>query len=322
MDRVGGRVFPDGALPDAPPSERHALWMGLADALGQLHRVRPEAVGLADYGRPGSYFERQLARWSKQWQESTSDPIPELDRLGAWLAENLPADDGAVSLAHGDFRMGNVIFHPTEPRVVAILDWELSTLGHPLADVGFCAMAWHTTPDEYGGILGLDLAAQGLPTEAEFLARYAKANPSVAAPTAFHKAFALFRFAVIFVGIADRAKQGTATQIPRGRTRRHAGAGGSAPAAPAVRVGSRKGASPRTASRPSDPLVRDAQFRDHHQRQQGMLHVGVVQRAAAVGHGGTSACALSATSRAGRSDIRPAMGSSTKCQFLPVAPDR
>ncbi|MCU0819451.1 MAG: phosphotransferase family protein [Beijerinckiaceae bacterium] len=211
MDRVGGRVFPDGALPDAPPSERHALWMGLADALGQLHRVRPEAVGLADYGRPGSYFERQLARWSKQWQESTSDPIPELDRLGAWLAENLPADDGAVSLAHGDFRMGNVIFHPTEPRVVAILDWELSTLGHPLADVGFCAMAWHTTPDEYGGILGLDLAAQGLPTEAEFLARYAKANPSVAAPTAFHKAFALFRFAVIFVGIADRAKQGTAS---------------------------------------------------------------------------------------------------------------
>ncbi len=211
MERVEGRVFSDGALPDVPPSERHALWMGLADALGHLHRVRPDDVGLADYGRPGNYFERQLSRWSKQWQESASDPIPELDQLGTWLAENLPPDDGAVSLAHGDYRMGNVIFHATEPRVVAILDWELSTLGHPLADVGFCAMAWHTAPDEYGGILGLDLAAQGLPTEAEFLARYASANPSAAEPLPFHKAFALFRFAVIFVGIADRARQGNAS---------------------------------------------------------------------------------------------------------------
>jgi aminoglycoside phosphotransferase (APT) family kinase protein len=211
MERVEGRVFSDGALPEVPAAARHALWMGLADALGALHRIRPDEVGLADYGRPGSYFERQLSRWSRQWQESTSDPIPELDQLGAWLAENLPPDDGAVSLAHGDYRMGNVIFHPTEPRVVAILDWELSTLGHPLADLGFCAMAWHTSPAEYGGILGLDLTALGLPAEAEFLARYAAANPSAAAPLTFHKAFALFRFAVIFVGIADRAKQGNAS---------------------------------------------------------------------------------------------------------------
>ncbi|MCA3640285.1 MAG: phosphotransferase family protein [Methylobacterium sp.] len=211
MERVEGRVFSDGALPEVPASERHALWMGLADALGQLHRVRPDAVGLADYGRPGNYFERQLSRWSRQWQESTSGPIPELDQLGAWLAANLPPDDGAVSLAHGDYRMGNVIFHPTEPRVVAILDWELSTLGHPLADLGFCAMAWHTAPDEYGGILGLNLAALGLSTEAEFLARYAAANPSAARPLPFHKAFALFRFAVIFVGIAGRARQGNAS---------------------------------------------------------------------------------------------------------------
>ena len=211
MECVDGRVFTAGALPEVPASERHALWMGLADALGHLHRVRPDEVGLADYGRPGSYFERQLSRWSRQWQESTSDPIPELDRLGAWLADNLPPDDGAVSLAHGDYRMGNVIFHPTEPRVIAILDWELSTLGHPLADVGFCAMAWHSSPDEYGGILGLDLAEQGLPTEADFLARYAAANPTAAELLPFHKAFALFRFAVIFVGIADRARQGNAS---------------------------------------------------------------------------------------------------------------
>lgn len=211
MERVDGRVFSDGALPAVPASERHALWMGLADALGQMHRVRPDEVGLADYGRPGNYFERQLSRWSRQWKESASAPRLELEQLETWLAGNLPADDGAVSLAHGDYRMGNVIFHPTEPRVVAILDWELSTLGHPLADVGFCAMAWHTAPEEYGGILGLDLSALGLPTEAEFLARYAAANPSAAKPLPFHKAFALFRFAVIFVGIADRARQGNAS---------------------------------------------------------------------------------------------------------------
>ncbi|PPD15695.1 MAG: phosphotransferase family protein [Methylobacterium sp.] len=211
MERVEGRVLSDGALPEVPAGERHALWMGLADALGHLHRVRPEAVGLADYGRPGNYFERQFARWSKQWQESASDPIPELDALARWLGENLPADDGAVSLAHGDYRMGNVIFHQTEPRVVAILDWELSTLGHPLADLGFCAMAWHTTPDEYGGILGLDLAEKGLPSEKAFVARYRAANPAAAELLPFHKSFALFRFAVIFVGIADRAKQGNAS---------------------------------------------------------------------------------------------------------------
>lgn len=211
MERVEGRVFSEGALPEVPTHERHAVWMGLADALGHLHRVRPDAVGLGDYGRPGSYFERQLSRWARQWQESASDPITELDELAGWLADNLPPDDGAVSLAHGDYRMGNVIFHPTEPRVIAILDWELSTLGHPLADVGFCAMAWHTAPEEYGGILGLDLAAQGLPTEAEFLARYRAANPAAADVLPFHKAFALFRFSVIFVGIADRARQGNAS---------------------------------------------------------------------------------------------------------------
>ena len=210
MERVEGRVFAEGALPDAEKSERHALWMGLADALAGLHVVRPGDVGLADFGRPGNYFERQLSRWTRQWRESSSDPIPELDRLGAWLADNLPADDGAVSIAHGDYRMGNVIFHPTEPRVVAILDWELSTLGHPLADVGYCAMAWHTAPEEYGGILGLDLAAQGLPSEDDFLCRYRRGNPAAAEPLPFHKAFALFRFAVIFVGIADRARHGTA----------------------------------------------------------------------------------------------------------------
>ncbi|MDV4168716.1 phosphotransferase family protein [Rhodovulum sp. FJ3] len=210
MERVDGRVFSDCALPDADPSERPALWMGLADAMAAMHAVRPDGVGLGDFGRPGNYFERQIARWSRQWDESPSDPIPELDALAAWLRDNQPADDGAVSLAHGDFRMGNVIFHPTEPRVVAILDWELSTLGHPLADLGFCALAWHTAPDEYGGVLGRDLTALNLPDEAAFVDRYMVKNPAAGPLTTFHKAFALFRFSVIWVGIADRVRAGTA----------------------------------------------------------------------------------------------------------------
>ncbi|WP_121634550.1 phosphotransferase family protein [Tropicibacter alexandrii] len=210
MDRVDGRVFPDGALAEADPAERTALWMGLADAMAKMHAVRPEDVGLGDYGKPGNYFERQIARWSTQWADSPHDPIPELDRLRDWLIANQPEDDGRVSLAHGDYRMGNVLFHPSEPRVVAILDWELSTLGHPLADLGYCCMAWHTSPDEYGGLLGLDRDALNLPSEEAFVARYMDNSPGMAPLTTFHKAFALFRFAVIWVGIADRVRAGTA----------------------------------------------------------------------------------------------------------------
>jgi aminoglycoside phosphotransferase (APT) family kinase protein len=216
MERVEGRVFADGALADADPGERRALWMGLADALAALHAVQPDQVGLGDYGRPGNYFERQISRWSRQWQASDHPPIPELDRLTAWLLAHQPQDDGRVSLAHGDFRMGNVLFHPSEPRVVAILDWELSTLGHPLADLGYCCMAWHISPDEYGGILGLDQAAQGLPSEADFVARYRQQAPGMARLTTFHKAFALFRFAVIWVGVADRVRAGNAAGADAG----------------------------------------------------------------------------------------------------------
>ncbi|KUF10911.1 phosphotransferase family protein [Pseudoponticoccus marisrubri] len=220
MERVAGRIFADGALSQADRSERRALWMGLADAMAQMHAIRPEDVGLADFGKPGNYFERQIRRWSRQWAESPHPPLPDLDRLAEWLVAHQPADDGRVSLAHGDFRMGNVIFHPTEPRVVAILDWELSTLGHPLADLGFCCMAWHTAPDEYGGLLGLDLAAEGLPDEAAFTARYMAQSPGMAPLTPFHVAFALFRYAVIWVGIADRVRAGNAAGAD---ATRHAG---------------------------------------------------------------------------------------------------
>lgn len=210
MERLDGRVFHDAALPDAEPAERRAIYLAMASTLARLHRVDPNAVGLADFGRPGNYFERQIARWSKQWAEAQTNDIPELDRLAEWLTANLPPDDGQMAIAHGDFRLGNLLFHPTEPRVIAILDWELSTLGHPLADLGFCSMAWHTAPDEYGGIRGLDLAALGLPGHADFLARYHADAPPVGRLLPFHIAFSLFRFAVIFVGIADRARQGNA----------------------------------------------------------------------------------------------------------------
>ena len=219
MERVEGRVFPNCALPEAQPAERRALWMGLARAMAAMHKIDPADVGLSDYGRPGNYFERQILRWSRQWAGSPHEPIPDLDVIGDWLRANLPPDDGAVSLAHGDFRMGNVIFHPTDSRVVAILDWELSTLGHPLADLAFCALAWHTAPDEYGGILGQELEAACLPDEADFLETYNQANPGAGELTRFHKVFALFRFAVIWVGIADRIATGTAAGADAGQHR-------------------------------------------------------------------------------------------------------
>lgn len=210
MERVEGRVFSDCALPDLPAPERRELYFGMAEAMAKLHAVRPDEIGLGDYGRPGNYFQRQIARWTKQWNESPSERIAALDELAQWLPDHLPNDDGATSIAHGDFRLGNMLFHPTEPKVVAILDWELSTLGHPLADLGFCCMPWHTTPTEYCGILGLHLAAQSLPTERQFIDTYYRNAIPTSRLERFHIAFALFRFAVIFVGIADRVRLGNA----------------------------------------------------------------------------------------------------------------
>jgi len=210
MERVEGRVFSDCSLPDLGRGERRAIYLSMAETLAKLHALRPDELGLSDFDRPGNYFERQIDRWSKQYRTSEGPRIPALDRLLDWLPANMPADDGDVAIAHGDFRLGNMLFHPTEPRVVAVLDWELSTLGHPLADLGFCVMPWHSAPEEYGGILGLDRAALGIPHEEEFVAHYfAHARPT-APLLPFHVAFALFRFSVIFVGIADRARAGTA----------------------------------------------------------------------------------------------------------------
>ena len=217
MQRVEGRVFTETSLSQLPAEERTPIWMAVAETLASLHSIRPEEVGLDDYGKPGSYFERQISRWGRQYQNSPSRPIQPIEDLYDWLLENLPADDGKVSICHGDFRLGNLLFDPTEAKVSAILDWELSTLGHPLADLGFCCMPWHTSPDEYGGLLGFDLNELALPTEDDFVGRYMASLNQVSTLQQFHKAFALYRFAVIFVGIADRAREGNAAD-PRAKT--------------------------------------------------------------------------------------------------------
>ncbi|SFV12651.1 phosphotransferase family protein [Pseudoduganella namucuonensis] len=209
MERIEGRVFADCALPGVAPAERRAMYLAMADTLAALHRVDPAAVGLADYGKRGDYFTRQLARWSRQWESAKTRDVPELARLLEWLPAHVPGSE-LSAISHGDFRIGNLMFHPTEPRVVGVLDWELSTLGHPLADVAYSALAWRLLPGEYMGMRGADLTALGIPAEEEYLSRYYSQAGHGERATAFHTAFALFRLAVIFEGIAARARAGLA----------------------------------------------------------------------------------------------------------------
>jgi len=209
MEKLEGRVFAAHSLPGLAPAERGAMYRSMAETLATLHLVDPAAIGLADYGKPGNYFARQVARWSRQWEASRTRENAALDRLIAWLPAHIPEGDEAA-LCHGDFRIGNLMFDPVEPRVIAILDWELSTLGHPLADLGFNAMAWHTRPDEYGGLRGLDLGALGIPALDDYVAHYLRVSGRRDGIAPFHVAFALFRFAVIFEGIAARAAAGNA----------------------------------------------------------------------------------------------------------------
>ncbi|WP_290685776.1 MULTISPECIES: phosphotransferase family protein [unclassified Haematobacter] len=211
MERVEGRVLHDNLLPGIPKPDRRAYFDALAAMLAEVHRVDIAAAGLEGFGKTGGFAARQIARWTRQWDLSNPAPNADVGRLIDWLPKNVPQDD-RTTLVHGDFRLGNVMFHPTEPRIVAVLDWELSTLGHPLADLAHtCVYTWFMAPDEYGrGLRGQDPAAYGLPDLAEFTARYFAAAGQGGELTTFWLALALFRNAVIFEGIAARARQGNA----------------------------------------------------------------------------------------------------------------
>lgn len=210
MDYVEGRIFWEQSLPGMAPAERGAIYDEMNRVIAALHSVDYRAIGLADYGRPGNYFARQIRRWSEQYRASETERIEAMDKLIAWLPDNIPEGD-ETAIVHGDYRLDNMIFHPTEPRVLAVLDWELSTLGHPLADFSYHCMSWHISPGEFRGIAGLDHAALGIPSEDDYIASYCRRTGRVGiAHWDFYLAFGLFRIAAILQGIAKRALEGTA----------------------------------------------------------------------------------------------------------------
>lgn len=219
MSLVQGRVLWDPTLPHMSNAERGAIYDEMNRVMAALHTVKFEEHGLENYGRPGNYFERQIGRWSKQYLASVTQPIPEMDKLMAWLPANMPAsaqDASKVSIVHGDYRLDNLMFHPTEPRVLAVLDWELSTLGHPLADFSYLCMGWHIPPDTFRGIGGVDIAALGIPSERDYIHRYCDrtglATPAdLQADWNFYLAYNMFRIAAILQGIAKRVEAGTAS---------------------------------------------------------------------------------------------------------------
>ncbi len=212
MDCVEGRVLWDPQLPGMAPRERGAIFDEMNRVIALLHRVDYAAIGLADYGKPGNYFQRQIDRWGRQYKASETEPIEAMDRLIEWLPKNVPAGD-ATTIVHGDYRLDNMIFHPAEPRVLAVLDWELSTLGHPLADFSYHAMAWRLSSTEFRGLRGCDLAAMGIASEEAYVAKYLE-RTGMAAPSerdwAFCMAYNMFRAAAIFQGVMARALAGNA----------------------------------------------------------------------------------------------------------------
>ena len=219
MKFVQGRVLWDQTLPDMANAGRSAIYDEMNRVIAALHTVKFAERGLESYGRPGNYFERQIGRWSKQYVASVTQPIDEMDKLMAWLPANMPAsakDESKVSIVHGDYRLDNLMFHPTEARVLAVLDWELSTLGHPLADFSYQCMGWHIPPGTFRGIGGVDIASLGIPSESEYIHRYCDrtglATPAdLKADWNFYLAYNMFRMAAILQGIAKRVEAGTAS---------------------------------------------------------------------------------------------------------------
>ena len=215
MEHVQGRILWDPELPGFSVAERSALFDDMNRVIAALHHLDPAQIGLADYGKPGNFFARQIGRWTAQYRASETERIEAMERLIEWLPLHIPPSDTAA-LAHGDFRLDNLVFHATEPRVVAVLDWELSTLGHPMADFAYHALAWEWPSGVMRGLTGLDLGALGIPSAAEYLARYCE-RVGAAAPSAeawnFYVVYNLFRGAAISQGILRRALDGSASSV-------------------------------------------------------------------------------------------------------------
>ncbi|MBY8822370.1 phosphotransferase family protein [Sphingomonas colocasiae] len=211
MGLVEGRNLWDGSLPGMAPGERRGLYEAMIDTLAALHTIDHEAAGLGDYGKPGNYFERQVGRWTKQYRASETEHMPEVERLIEWLPRTVPTQD-RVSIVHGDYRIDNMIFAAAEPRVLAVLDWELSTLGDPLADFSYLLMNWVTEPEGRSGIRGLDLPALGIPTLEETVERYCAATGRSGVPDLnWYFSYNLFRLTGIVQGIRKRILEGTAS---------------------------------------------------------------------------------------------------------------
>jgi aminoglycoside phosphotransferase (APT) family kinase protein len=213
MDCVEGRIFWDPTLPELAPPQRRAVYDAMNAVIAALHKVDYRKIGLADFGKPGNYFTRQIDRWTKQYRASETERIDAMDRLIEWLPRNVPADD-ETAIVHGDYRLDNMIFHPSEPRVLAVLDWELSTLGNPLADFSYHMMTWELGPEAYRGLGGKDLAALGIPSKEEYRALYCRRTGREGIPNwEFYMAYNMFRLAAILQGIMGRVVEGTAANL-------------------------------------------------------------------------------------------------------------
>ena len=211
MEFLKGRVIVDQSLPGLSQAERGAVYEEMNRVIAALHQIDPIAVGLETFGKPGNYFQRQIARWSRQYLEANTENIASLHALIEWLPQNIPAGD-QTSIVHGDYRLDNLVLHPTEPRAIGLLDWELATLGHPMADFAYHCMSWHIPATLWRGIAGLDLAALGIPGESDYVKRYTDTTGFKGEEHwDFYIAYNLFRMAAILQGIAKRAADGTAS---------------------------------------------------------------------------------------------------------------
>jgi aminoglycoside phosphotransferase (APT) family kinase protein len=225
MDYVEGRIFWDAGLPEVAPPDRRPIHQELVRVLATLHSVDYVAVGLGDYGKTGQYVARQVARWTQQYRAAQTEKIDAMERLIEWLPQHVPAGE-ATSIVHGDFRLDNTIFHPREPRILAVLDWELSTLGHPLVDLAYLCMRYHLSGPQFQGLGGLDPVALQLPTEADTVAEYCRIRgqpPISRQDWTYYIAFSMFRLTGILQGVLARGLQGNASNATALEAGRRAG---------------------------------------------------------------------------------------------------